>query len=284
MRYLWFEKGAYASKKARHYINNQFQPSEIKNIAVIRHAALGDQVITRPLLIETRKFFPNAKITLVGMSNYQYGTPSDLADSTIFVAGREDSKSMSLFEKLADFRQLDEQDIVFDLAATSRSYWMTALTKAKLKVGFPYRHYLCGTLYNLAVFRSDFQPEVECMLDMLKIFGHFPSYPLQFGLPDNRNLCSDSTPYILYFNGASQLTKTLPKDTIFQLMKVAAEKLPQFTHVFLEGKGNHEKGEFLQELATDTNVMIQPCLHIDELTEYIAKAKLVVSPALSNMK
>ena len=48
MRYLWFEKGAYASKKARHYTNNQFQPSEIKNIAVIRHAALGDQVITRP--------------------------------------------------------------------------------------------------------------------------------------------------------------------------------------------------------------------------------------------
>lgn len=281
MRYLWFEKGAYASKKARHYINNQFQPSEIKNIAVIRHAALGDQVITRPFLIEARKFFPNATITLVGVSNYQYGMPSDLADNTIVVAGRENSKKMSLFEKLADFRQLEEQDIVFDLAGTNRSYWMTALTKAKLKVGFPYRRYLCGTLYNLAVFRSDFQPEVECMLDMLKVFGHFPSYPLQFGLPDNRELYDYNSPYILYFNGASQRRKLLPKETMLQLMKLGVEELPQYTHIFLEGKCDHEKGEFLQELVNDNKVKVQPCLPLNELTEYIAKAKLVVSPDTS---
>ncbi|WP_337237126.1 hypothetical protein, partial [Salmonella enterica] len=80
--------------------------------------------------------------------------------------------------------QLEAQDIIFDVAGTNRSYWMTLLTKAKLKVGFPYKPFLCGTLYNLAVFRSDFQPEVECMLDMLKILGHNPSYPLDFAYPD----------------------------------------------------------------------------------------------------
>ncbi len=57
MKHLWFEKGAYASKKARLYQANEFEPNKVKNIAVIRHAALGDQVITRAFLIEARKFF-----------------------------------------------------------------------------------------------------------------------------------------------------------------------------------------------------------------------------------
>ena len=55
MKHLWFERGAYASKKARHYIETEFSPEKITKIAVIRHAALGDQVIVRPFLIEARK-------------------------------------------------------------------------------------------------------------------------------------------------------------------------------------------------------------------------------------
>ena len=87
MNHLWFRRGAYASSAARDYITNEFSPEKVKKIAVFRHAALGDQVITRPMLVEIRKFFPNAKITLVGVSNYQYAAPSDLADETIFMAG-----------------------------------------------------------------------------------------------------------------------------------------------------------------------------------------------------
>lgn len=75
MKHLWFEKGAYASKAARQYLNDHFNPLAVKKTAVIRHAALGDQVIVRPFLVEARKFFPNAEITLVTVSNYLYGTP-----------------------------------------------------------------------------------------------------------------------------------------------------------------------------------------------------------------
>ena len=78
-RYSWFERGAFATKSARAYLEDTFNPETVAKIAVIRHAALGDQVITRPFLVEARKFFPNAEITLVAVSNYQYGMPSDLA-------------------------------------------------------------------------------------------------------------------------------------------------------------------------------------------------------------
>ncbi|GAK85501.1 lipopolysaccharide biosynthesis protein putative [Vibrio ponticus] len=278
MKHLWFERGAYASKKARNYIETEFLPENIKKIAVIRHAALGDQVIVRPFLVEARKFFPNAEITLVGVSNYTYGMPSDLADRTLIMLGKERKSEITLKDKINNIKELGEQDIIFDLASTNRSHWMVALSKAKIKMGFPYKPYLCGTLFNMAVFRSDFQPEVECMLDMLKLLGHNPSHPLDFAYPDHRHLKNDRNPFVLYFNGASQLRKILSKDQMFQLLENAIQENPDHTHIYLEGKNDFEKGDFYQALLKYPNFKIQPCLPLDQLLELTAKAALMVAP------
>lgn len=280
MNHLWFERGAYVSSKAKRYINSEFSPEKIKKIAIFRHAALGDQVIARPFLIEARKFFPNAKITLVGVSNYKYGAPSDLADNTLFMASKHDSKQLNWKQRLADFSQLEEQDIIFDLASTNRSYWMTLCSKAKLKFGFPYHSHLRGTIYNAAVFRSDFQPEVECMLDMLKMLGHNPSRPLDFGYPSHLKLHDpqQSCPTILYFNGASTTNKILSKEQMTTLLEQALISLPEHKHIYLEGKNDYEKGDYLRHLASHQHFSIQPCLPLDELAEFIAKASLLVAP------
>ena len=60
---FWFTKGVWVSKKARQAVK-QLSRETVRNIAVIRHAALGDMVLTRAFLIEARQAFPNAKITL----------------------------------------------------------------------------------------------------------------------------------------------------------------------------------------------------------------------------
>lgn len=280
MQHLWFERGAYASKQAKKYLIHEFSPEKVKKIAIFRHAALGDQVIVRPFLIEARKFFPNAKITLVGVSNYQYGTPSDLADETIFMIGRHRKHELNWKQKIQQFTQLEEQDIIFDVAGTSRSYWMTLLSKAKLKFGFPYKPYLCGSLYNIAVFRSDFQPELECMLDMLKMLGHNPKRPLDFGYPSHLELYDkeQSKPNILYFNGASTQSKILTQEQMKSFIELAITTFPNHQHVYLEGKNDFEKGDFLRHLEVNRNFTIQSCLPLDELVEYIAKARLVVAP------
>ena len=280
MQHLWFERGAYASKQAKKYLTHEFSPEKVKKIAIFRHAALGDQVIVRPFLIEARKFFPNAKITLVGVSNYQYGTPSDLADETIFMIGRHRKHELNWKQKIQQFTQLEEQDIIFDVAGTSRSYWMTLLSKAKLKFGFPYKPYLCGSLYNIAVFRSDFQPELECMLDMLKMLGHNPQRPLDFGYPSHLELYDkeQTKPNILYFNGASTRSKILTQEQMKNFIELAIQTFPNQQHVYLEGKNDFEKGDFLRHLEANRNFTIQPCLPLDELVEYIAKARLVVAP------
>ncbi|MDD1793601.1 glycosyltransferase family 9 protein [Enterovibrio makurazakiensis] len=277
-KYACFEKGAYASKAAKHYLNNEFDPNKVKKIAVIRHAALGDQVITRPFLIEARKFFPNAEITLVALSTYQYGMPSDLADRTVVLHGRDRKGEVSFGDKMNNFREVGDQDVIFDLAGTNRSYWVNILNKAKLKIGFPYKSWLKGTLYNAAVFRSDLQPEVETMLDMLRLLGHIPAQRLDFGYPDHAELVSSEQPYFVYFNGASQPRKVLKNDQVIALMEMAVKTFPEVKHVFLEGVNESEKGDFLSHLTTYDNFAIQPCIPLEELLTFCAKAQLVVAP------
>jgi len=58
---LWFAKGAWASKAARERIKDII-PEQVHSIAIIRHAALGDMVLTRPFILECRRHFPNAKL------------------------------------------------------------------------------------------------------------------------------------------------------------------------------------------------------------------------------
>ncbi|ASI89267.1 glycosyltransferase family 9 protein [Vibrio mediterranei] len=280
MNYFWCERGGYVSKKAKQYLTTEFSPEKVRNITVIRQAALGDQVIVRPFLVEARRFFPNAHITLVGVSNYQYGAPTDLADSTVFVSGREKKQEMTLSKKYQEFSQLPPQDIIFDLAGTARSYWMTLLSKAHLKFGFPYKSFLNGTLYNISVFRSDYQPELECMLDMLKMLGHNPTRPLDFAYPSNLEYVrpDGEKPKILYFNGASTTTKILPQQQMKDLLEKAVQELPNHLHIYLEGKNDFEKGDFVRELEHKDNFAIQPCLPLDELVSFISTAELVVSP------
>ncbi|MGF1740824.1 glycosyltransferase family 9 protein [Vibrio profundum] len=278
MRYLWYERGAFASKAAKKYLEQEFNPSKVTKIAVIRHAALGDQVITRPFLVEARRFFPNACITLVGVSNYQYASPEDLADKTIYLTGRHRKHAQTLSDRIKEFRQLEDQDIIFDVAGTNRSYWFTLLNRAKLKFGFPYKPYLCRTLYNIAVFRSDFQAELESMLDMLKMLGHNPQRPLDFDFPDHSKVGGKDSKKIVYFNGASNRSKILHPEQLKELISTACEELPAYQHVFQEGQNNYEKGDSLIELSSTTNFSIQPVMPLENLVQYIARARLVVAP------
>jgi len=62
------------------------------------------------------------------------------------------------------------------------------------------------------------------------------------------------------------------------LIEKALKTFPDYEHVFLEGKNDFEKGDFLQHLRSEGNFKIQPCLPLDSLVEFTAKARLVVSP------
>jgi len=132
---LWFERGAWASRAGRRKIA-ALEPEAIRNIAVLRHAALGDMVLVRPFLRELRRHFPDASITLSVVSNYMYGIPEDLIDRLHVIPG-SDQRQVPRREQLRQIRALGYHDLLFDQAATSRSQWVSLLNPAG--VNSPYR-------------------------------------------------------------------------------------------------------------------------------------------------
>ena len=129
-------------------------------------------------------------------------------------------------------KELGKQDLIFYLPATNRSYWLMALTKAKLKLEFPYKLCVAKALYDISVFRSGFTAELEVMLDMLRVLGHNPSYPLNFTYPSHHTEKDEVNKRIVYFIGASQESKMHPFSKMRDLIIKSSKELTDYQHIF----------------------------------------------------
>lgn len=275
---LWFERGAWASPKGRHALE-QIRPTDVQRIAVIRHAALGDMVLLRPFLVELRKFFPNAEVVLSLVTNYTYGAPVDLADAVHVVQG-SGKKNISFRQRVAQAKELGSVDILFDLANTTRSRYVCFFNKAKVKIGFPYKGYLRNLLLDTAVLRSDFIFEAETMLHALMLLGANPTYPLNYSWPNELRLASnlELVGAVVYFPFASVLSKCWPEESFHRLLEQAAQQFPNKKHVVLSGVGAHEGIQAYEDLARQhSNIHLQSSLSIEETSKLLANASLVVS-------
>jgi ADP-heptose:LPS heptosyltransferase len=271
---FWFTKGVWASARARKAVA-QLSRETVSNIAVIRHAALGDMVLTRAFLTEARKAFPNAHITLSIVSNYTRGVPVDLVDRIHVVHGH-DQRNTAAWKRLRRFRELGEQDIIFDLAASNRSVMTCMLNRAKLKIGFPYRKVQARLFYDVATCRSDMNFEVQDMLGMLHIFGIKTAYPHKYNMPGEP--LNRARPYIVYFAGASTRDKCWPGSHFTQLIRNMAVRYPQHDHLVLEGIQDWESAEpILQPLQALQNAAAVNADSIEETTSLVKGAALVVS-------
>ncbi len=270
---LWFKSGAWANKKAAR-IASQLTPHAVRSVAVIRHAAVGDMVLTRPFLIELRRFFPNAQITLSLVTNYTRGAPLDLVDR-VHVAYGSDQRGIGLRAQISRGKELGYHDLVFDLAATSRSFWLCKLTPARLKIGFPYRVLQRRLFYDIATLRSDLHFEAETMLEMLNVLGHAHEYPLRFAMPviaAQRN-----KPYVVYFSSASTPDKCWPHARFAELVERMAQRYPDHEHIVLKGIAEWETiDDIMAPLAGRNNVTGLTLNDFDETVSLVKGASLLV--------
>jgi ADP-heptose:LPS heptosyltransferase len=274
--YLWFQRGAaWASKKG--WKNAQIlQREDVKKVAIIRHGAIGDQVLTRVFINEARRFFPNAKITLSMINTATYGAPIDMVDHIHMVEKTRDGKRTSAIERIRQIKSLGYQDIIFDLAATSMSKWICLLNKASLKLGFPYRDIEKYLYYDVTVKRSDLVLETETMLHQLCILGAKTARPLDYGFPSYE--VDKENPYIVYFTSASNAGKTWPKEHFVELGKKMAVKFPTYRHIYLDGLHQHEKtDDIIKQLEDVKNIEKQELLPYEKAMEYLGKATMVIS-------
>jgi len=269
---LWVEKGIRKYKNADAASAN-INLAEVKNILVIRHSALGDMIQTRPFLYELRKLFPNAKIKLSLISNYTIGAPSDLVDEVEVLPGR-DQRDYSFIKLLQSYRSAHEFDLLFDLASTTRSRIQTFLTKAKLKLGYPYRN--IPFLYHFAFFRSEFRYETELLLEFLNLFGHVPEYPLNFKL--DFKTWHEREKIFAYFPSSSMSHRNYPMQWFQQLMELNAKEYADFDHYIIEGANVGEDFlELRQNLSYLKNVKFRPKTKIDELGVWLSNARYLIT-------
>lgn len=269
---LWFEKGAWASKKG-HAMAQSMNPESVRSIAVIRHAAIGDMMVLRPFLIQARDFFPNASITLSLVSTYCYGAPDDLVDRIHVIDKKINGKKTSFLTRFRQMRELGEHDILFDMADTATSGMVSLFAKAKLKIGFPYRQFKNRLFYDVGVSRSDLVPEVETLLHMLYILGAPKQVCLDYGYSSTQTKALR----IVYFMGASIAKKQWPKASFSQLIQKMAKYYPEYEHVMLEGIKEDEKvDDLLLELKDYFNIRKMEALPLEQMMMYLSESKAVV--------
>lgn len=270
---LWFEKGAWASKKGKK-IASGLTPESVQSILVIRHAAIGDMMVLRPFLIQARRFFPNAKITLSIVNTYEYGVPEDLVDHIHIVDKKIDGQKTSFIHRYKQIRALKEHDILFDMADTAVSGMVTFLARAKLKIGFPYRRIKNHLFFDATILRSDLIPEVETLLHFLYILGA----PKQENLEYRYSLSDKKEKRAVYFLGASMAKKQWPIHLFVELIKTMATYYPHYEHVLLEGIGSHEKvDDLMLHFTSYSNVKKQEALSLDNTIPYLAASEVIIS-------
>ena len=232
-------------------------------------------VLTRPFLIEARRFFPNATLTLSTVSHYTYGTPEDLVDRvhTMYGNNRRDA---SLSQQIRQARELGEQDILFDLAITSRSFWLGVVNKARIKIGFPYRPWQQRFYFDAAVWRSDFQFEAVNILDMLNLLGANTRFPPEFAMPGTPEV--RQRPCLIYFTSASTANKCWPQEHFVKLIDQCARAYPGHEHILLEGTAEWETVTPLQQqLQQHHNVIVQKAMPLDQTIALLKAADCVIS-------
>lgn len=226
---IWAAKQSWVSKHAAEKAAT-LDKNSVKRIAVIKHAALGDLLQLRPMLIALKETFPNAKITLGVVTHYMTGIPEDLIDYLHVAKGNE--KKYSFKESLESYKNLGEQDILFDVTATSRSFWISHFTPATLKIGFMHKG-LHRLLYDIAVPRAHYRFEAETFLEQANVIGVRHAWPLRYdyNVPDRIY----KKPYIVYFPTASAPDKCWPPELMAELIKKSCDKYPQLDHLLLSG-------------------------------------------------
>ena len=232
---LWRERHTWIARNAVEKLAS-LQPEGIASIAVIKHAAYGDLLCTRPFLVTLRQHFPQAALTFCGIKHYTRGLPEDLVDRVHIVPSRKDGKGH--WHTLSEYKRLGPHDLLFDLTGSTPSFAISLLNRAKFKIGFQHRG-IHKWVYDVAIPRAEFRFEAETFLEQLNLLGIQAELPLDYGL-QIKPIVRDK-PYLIYFPTASTPSKCWPIDHYVNLVASLAGQYPEYDHILLQGLSDWEK-------------------------------------------
>ncbi len=226
------EKRTWLSRRAKTKLA-RLSVDDIESILIIKHAAYGDLLCTRPFLVTLRQSFPKAKLTLSTIEHYQRGTPDDLVDRVHVLP----SKNISFLNRLRAMRELGHHTLLFDLTESTPSFLLSLLTSADFKIGYQHRS-VHKWIYDVAILRAEYRFEAETFLEQLHVLGLQYDWPPDYQMPVTA--MSRPRPYVIYFPTASALNKSWPLELFAQLIEQTAQQYPQYDHIILSGLADWE--------------------------------------------
>lgn len=231
---LWREKRTWIAKHALAKLA-RLSPESVRSIAVIKHAAYGDLLCTRPFLVTLRKYFPHARLTFSAINHYRRGIPEDLVDRVHLIPGIHDRQR--LFGSWRAMKELGYHQLLFDLTESTPSMLLSWLTPADFKIGFQHRS-LHKWVYDAAILRAEYRFEAETFLEQLHILGMQYDLPLDYAYP--ATALQRGKPYVVYFPTASAANKSWPVAHFIDLIGQMAAQYAQYEHIILSGLADWE--------------------------------------------
>jgi len=209
---LIFILGVFRKKK-------HFNPdSNIRNIALLRTAAIGDTVLISAIIKDLKEAMPDVKITLfTGASNYEIGMIIG-ADRVIKLPITKVIKALFLcresgrFDVWIDFGQWPRYDALI-------SYFSSADLKIGFKTGAQHRHY--G--YDITVNHSDEIHELENFRNLVRVLdvkaGNYPVLDIMKPVVKNDNIIIHMFP-----GGSKAFLKEYPPENWIELIRYLNSK------------------------------------------------------------
>lgn len=135
------------------------KPKRIKKILIIKLWAIGESILTLPLLYEAKRLFPEARVDVLARK-YNYRVYVGHADNILLF---EPHYLFSLLRKIQSY------DVVFDCEPYVNCSAILSFLLGRYNIGFDPLYRSC--LYAEKVHYNDQQHVVLTYLDMLKGFG-----------------------------------------------------------------------------------------------------------------
>ncbi|MCL5268805.1 MAG: glycosyltransferase family 9 protein [Bacteroidetes bacterium] len=144
----------------------QLRKPEIHRILVVKPRAIGDVLLSTPVLPNLRNEFPNATIHFLVE---KFAAPVLAGNPYVDEIISYDTKTQSSLSIISQVRR-NKYDLIIDLFANPRTAVITALSGARYRVGFPFKWRRVA--YNILVKpRSGEVHNVEFNLDALRKLG-----------------------------------------------------------------------------------------------------------------
>ncbi len=266
-----------------------FNPSDIKNILIIRPSALGDVARSVPAAVSIKKQFPHAQLHWMVQQNFADILQEHPAIDQVIDFNRNALKSYPEFKQFIQWiKQLRQKkyDLVIDLQGLLRSGIITKLTGAKHRLGYKNAREFAWLGYNIKFKTDHAQHAVDQMLTLLQ-HAQIPTttdlklytspQACQWRNEYLKTIPTDQNRYTLIAPTARWLCKCWPIEKYIQIInqllteKIAGEKI-----IILASPSEQKQIKPIRDAFPKSHDIDYPQTTISQMMALIQSARLIV--------